>query len=122
MTAAEPHILAIDLGTSGCKVGLVSLTGKVAGWAFRPVQLMVVDKVGAEQNPEDWWTAFLEAAREVLGQDAAPASSIAGICCSLDLEVRLIADRRFHLAPHLELRLFEDDGRIRSHSLRQPHT
>jgi xylulokinase len=93
MTASEPHILAVDLGTSGCKVGLVSLAGKVAAWAFRPVQLMVVDKIGAEQNPEDWWTAFLDAAREVLGQNAAPVSSIAGICCSTQGEGTIAVDR-----------------------------
>lgn len=93
MTAAEPHILAIDLGTSGCKVGLVSLSGKVVAWAFRPVQLMVVDKVGAEQNPEDWWTAFLDAARDVLGQNAAPVSSIAGVCCSTQGEGTIAVDR-----------------------------
>lgn len=93
MTPLESHILAIDLGTSGCKVGLVSLTGKVVAWAFRPVQLMVVEKVGAEQNPEDWWTAFVEAARDVLAQKAAPTSSIAAICCSTQGEGTIAVDR-----------------------------
>jgi xylulokinase len=93
MTAPEPHILAIDLGTSGCKVGLVSLSGKVVAWAFRPVQLMVVDKIGAEQNPENWWAAFIEAAREVLAQNAAPATSIAAICCSTQGEGTIAVDR-----------------------------
>jgi xylulokinase len=93
MAAFERHILAIDLGTSGCKVGLVSLTGKVVAWAFRPVQLMVVDKVGAEQNPEDWWTAFVGAARAVLRQDAAPVASIAAICCSTQGEGTIAVDR-----------------------------
>lgn len=90
---SEPHILAIDLGTSGCKVGLVSLTGKVAAWAFRPVQLMVIDKIGAEQNPEDWWTAFLEAAGEVLSRNVVPASNIAAICCSTQGEGTVAVDR-----------------------------
>lgn len=92
MTTSEPHILAIDLGTSGCKVGLVSLTGKVVAWAFRPVQLMVVDRIGAEQNPEDWWTAFLQAAREVISQNAVPASSIAAICSSTQGEGTIAVD------------------------------
>jgi xylulokinase len=93
VTMSDRHILAIDLGTSGCKVGLVSLTGKVVAWAFRPVQLMVVDKIGAEQNPEDWWTAFIAAARDVLSQNAAPVSSIAAICCSTQGEGTIVVDR-----------------------------
>lgn len=93
MTTSEPHILAIDLGTSGCKVGLVSLAGKVVAWAFRPVQWRVVDRIGAEQNPDDWWAAFIEAAREVLAQHTVPASSIAAICCSTQGEGTIAVDR-----------------------------
>lgn len=91
--ASDPYILAIDLGTSGCKVGLVSLTGRLAGWAFRPVRLEVVDRIGAEQNPEDWWTAFIEAAREVIGESSIPASSIAAICTSTQGEGTIAVDR-----------------------------
>lgn len=90
---SERHILAIDLGTSGCKVGLVSLSGRVVAWAFRPVQWRVVDRIGAEQDPEDWWTAFVAATRDVLGQNAAPASSIAAICSSTQGEGTIAVDR-----------------------------
>lgn len=90
---SDRYILAIDLGTSGCKVGLVSLTGKVVGWAFRPVQLQVVEKIGAEQNPEDWWTAFLDAAREVIGANTVPITNIAGICSSTQGEGTIAVDR-----------------------------
>lgn len=93
MTKAKRYILAIDLGTSGCKVGLVSLGGEVIAWAFRPVQLTVVDRIGAEQDPEDWWRAFLAAAREVLGRNLAPASSIAAICASTQGEGTVAVDR-----------------------------
>jgi xylulokinase len=93
MTTTDRYILAIDLGTSGCKVGLVSVAGAVVAWAFRPVQLMVVDKVGAEQNPEDWWTAFIGAAREVLAQKAVAPSDIAAICASTQGEGTVAVDR-----------------------------
>ena len=58
-------VLAVDLGTSGCKCALVSLDGQVQGWAFRPVALHV-EGARAEQEAEDWWQAFLDSAREVL--------------------------------------------------------
>ena len=58
---AGPLVLAVDLGTSGCKCALVSLDGAVAAWAFEPVPLHV-DGVTAEQDPHDWWQAFMTTA------------------------------------------------------------
>ena len=53
-TSAErqPLVLAVDLGTTGCKCALVSLGGAVLAWAFRPVALHV-DGLSAEQDPQD---------------------------------------------------------------------
>jgi len=89
----EAYILSLDLGTSGCKVGLVSLTGAVVAWAFRPVPLVVVDQVGAEQKPDDWWRAFVSAAREVLGHGAVPVSRIRAVCASTQGEGTIPVDR-----------------------------
>jgi xylulokinase len=91
MTRPEPSILAIDLGTSGCKVGLVSLGGVVEAWAFRPVQLKVVDGIGAEQAPADWWQAFLEAAGEVLGR--VDRARVVAVCASTQGEGTVAVDR-----------------------------
>lgn len=75
-------ILAVDLGTSGCKCALVGLDGVVHKWAFRPVPLHIVDQVGAEQAPEDWWSAFIGAARELFETMPEARGEIAAICCS----------------------------------------
>lgn len=93
MQTSDPHILAIDLGTSGCKVGLVSATGHIAAWAFRPVELLVIDQIGAEQRPEDWWSAFIGASREVLSKGAVSRDQIAGICASTQGEGTIAVDR-----------------------------
>lgn len=93
MQTSDPHILAIDLGTSGCKVGLVSSTGHIAAWAFRPVELLVVDRIGAEQRPEDWWRAFVEASRDVLSKGVVSRDQIAGICASTQGEGTIAVDR-----------------------------
>ncbi len=92
-TNTKAHILAIDLGTSGCKVGVISLDGKVSGWAFRPVALHVVDEVGAEQVPDDWWTAFLGAADDALAQSEVKRNNILAICSSTQGEGTLPVDR-----------------------------
>ena len=85
-------VLAVDLGTSGCKCGLVSLDGTVHAWAFRPVKLHVQGAL-AEQDPQDWWTAFLESAAEILAGDASLRARVVAVCCSTQTEGTLCVDR-----------------------------
>jgi xylulokinase len=87
-----PIILAVDLGTSGCKCALVSLEGQVLGWAFRPVSLHI-EGVSAEQDPRDWWRAFLEAAGELLSRDASRRAHVIAVCCSTQGEGTIPVDR-----------------------------
>jgi len=94
--AARSHnrfVLAVDLGTSGCKCALVAIDGVVQKWAFRPVPLHIVDQVGAEQAPEDWWSAFIGAALEVIGTLPHLGGEIAAVCCSCQGECTVPVDR-----------------------------
>lgn len=59
-------VLAIDLGTSGPKVAVVTLDAEVLGWQTRPTKLLLHDGGGAEQDPHDWWQAIVAAAQAVL--------------------------------------------------------
>ncbi|MCD9625344.1 xylulokinase [Rhabdothermincola salaria] len=63
----DPLVLAIDLGTGGPKVALVGVRGAIVGHAKVPVGLVLVDGGGAEQDPAEWWSAVVAAARQVLG-------------------------------------------------------
>jgi xylulokinase len=58
-------VLAIDLGTSGPKVGLVDGDGQVLQSEFEPVPLLLQPGGGAEQRPEEWWAAIVKAARRL---------------------------------------------------------
>ncbi len=78
----EPHILAVDLGTSGCKSALISTSGKVAGWEFQQVPLHVLPNGGAEQSPQDWWDAFLSTAKQLVQKELVPIKDIVAVCCS----------------------------------------
>lgn len=89
----QPYILAIDLGTSGCKVGIVSLTGDVTAWAFCPVPLLVVEGIGAEQVPDVWWRAFIVASKEALALNPDAAKQIVGVCASTQGEGTVPVDR-----------------------------
>lgn len=88
----ERLVLAIDLGTSGCKCALVALDGTVRAWAFRPVPLYV-HGAQAEQDPADWWQALLDAAGELLYPDAQRRLRVAAVCCSTQTEVTVCVDR-----------------------------
>ena len=87
------HILAIDLGTSGCKCAAVSLDGKVAHWAFEPVELKIIGQNGAEQDPEDWWRAFLTTAAAVMRRVRADGLEIAAVCASTQGECTVPVDK-----------------------------
>jgi xylulokinase len=87
------YLLAVDLGTSGCKTALVSSAGDVAGWAFAAVPLHLLPGNGAEQAPSDWWAAFLSTARQVLTRTGVPAGAVAGVCCSCQGEGTVAVDR-----------------------------
>jgi len=62
------YVLAIDLGTSGPKVALVTTHGEVVGRSTESVDLILLDGGGAEQDPHEWWTAIVTATRATLAQ------------------------------------------------------
>ncbi len=77
----EKLILAIDLGTSGMKVALITVSGKVLGWESEPVRLIITPDGGAEQSPEEWWQAFLSAAGRLIKR-IQDASKCDRMCCA----------------------------------------
>ncbi|MBN1305101.1 MAG: FGGY-family carbohydrate kinase [Anaerolineales bacterium] len=78
----EKLILSVDLGTSGIKAALITVSGKVLGWETEPVRLLITPDGGAEQSPDEWWTAFLSAAGRLLGRDKAACARVSAVCCS----------------------------------------
>ena len=80
--SGESFVLAIDLGTSSCKVDLVSETGVIAGREAQPLTVRLIDGGGAEQDPEDWWAALLGCARRLLKRGLVPPESIIAVCAA----------------------------------------
>ena len=93
LSPAERYILAVDLGTSGAKVALISVDGRVAAWEAEPVELLVLPGGGAEQRPDDWWRALVAATRRLLARHPGPASDIAAVCFSTQGEGTVPVDR-----------------------------
>jgi xylulokinase len=58
---ADPRVLvAVDLGTSAAKAGVVAPDGRLRGFARVPYALLLDGAPGrAEQRPDAWWTALV---------------------------------------------------------------
>ena len=76
----EPCVLAVDLGTGGPKVAVVSESGRILAHATEPVPLHLLEGGGAEQDPDDWWAAISAASRRAVAE-AGPVELI-GVGCT----------------------------------------
>jgi xylulokinase len=77
VTARTTAVLAVDVGTTSAKAGLVALDGSVLGIARRGYGLAVGHRPGwAEQDPEAWWSALLASSRELLESTAVDVAAI----------------------------------------------
>ncbi|HWE70190.1 MAG TPA: FGGY-family carbohydrate kinase, partial [Acidimicrobiales bacterium] len=81
-TSDEQYVLAVDLGTGGPKVAVVSTTGRIVAHGFAPVALHLLEGGGAEQDPADWWSAICSAAHDALAGAAIPPADIIGVGCT----------------------------------------
>lgn len=89
----EKHILAIDLGTSGPKVALVSTDGQIVDDDFEPTPLSLLPGGGAEQDPADWWTAIKKACRRLLERSKIPVADIVALSCTGQWSGTVAVDR-----------------------------
>jgi len=79
MPMDDSFILAIDLGTSGPKVALVSTQGELAGSEFEETRLLLLPEGGAEQSPAEWWQAITKAVKRLLERNLIPNEKIIAI-------------------------------------------
>jgi xylulokinase len=81
--SAQDTLLGIDVGTSGCKVGLFDLEGTLRGEAYHPYPLIHPRIDWVEEDPlQGWWKAASEGVREALFRSNIRAESIRGISIS----------------------------------------
>jgi len=78
----DRYILAIDLGTSGPKVALITTHGEVVAHAFEENTVNYLPGGGAEQDPEQWWQTIKIAAKRALAEAAVPAARVIGVNCT----------------------------------------
>ncbi len=72
--------LGIDIGTGGSRALLVDERGGVrAGYTSAHEDIIMHKPMWAEQRPENWWDAAVDAIRGVLAQAGIPGSAIRGV-------------------------------------------
>lgn len=71
-------VLAIDLGTGGPKVALVGRDGHTLGWRSATVGTTLLTDGGAEQDPQQMWSAVVAATRALVA-DVQPLPPIVAI-------------------------------------------
>ena len=88
------YVLAIDMGTGTVKAALVSDGGEIAGSAMRAISTTQLPGGGVEQDPNEWWTVSVAAAREALAASSVPAERVAAIKCATQWAVTVPVDER----------------------------
>ncbi len=78
MTSDGSHVLAVDLGTSVLKAGLVSLRGCIA-WRDRVALTTRWEGQGAVQDAEEWWDVVRRSARAGLASGAVRPEQVVAV-------------------------------------------
>jgi xylulokinase len=75
----HPHLLGIDVSTTGVKALLVDDRGTAVASETTPLTLSTPQPLWAEQQPDDWWRAAVASIRRVLARPGADAGAIVAI-------------------------------------------
>jgi xylulokinase len=78
----ERFVLAVDLGTGGPKVGLVSMTGSVIWSDHIAVQTRLLPGGGAVQDADEWWRVIADATRRVMSSGVVRPEQVVAVSCT----------------------------------------
>jgi xylulokinase len=89
---AEQYVLALDMGSSSVKSALVSRRGELAGTGFETIDTILLPGGGAEQNPDQWWSSIVRAARSALAASALRPEQVRALACTTAWSVTVPVD------------------------------
>ena len=93
MSNNRKYILAIDMGTSGPKAALATTDGEIIACEFEETPLLLLPNGGAEQRPDDWWSAIVKACRHVIEKRLVPVEDIVAVNCTTHWSGTVAVDR-----------------------------
>ncbi len=82
------YLLTADGGTESLRVRIYDATGRAHASVAVPYETRFLPGARAEQDPEDWWRAFVAATRRAIAEGVIDPAAIAAIamattCCSV---------------------------------------
>jgi xylulokinase len=80
--ARERLVLAVDLGTTAVKVGLVALDGRILWWAQTPIRTEREPGGAASQDADEWWRVITAATRAGLAETGRDGSDVVAVCAT----------------------------------------
>jgi xylulokinase len=93
MSQTTDYVIAIDLGSSGPKVSLVSDQGQPVASTSRRIATINTPDGGGEQDPEDWWRSVRDCVRELVASAGIPRERIVAISCATQWSVTVPVDK-----------------------------
>src|SRR6185503_7289831 len=86
--------MGIDTGTGGTRALLIDERGRIRAGFTSPHEEMRMERpLWAEQRPEDWWQAAIQAIRGVLAETGVPGADVRGIGLSGQMHGLVILDQ-----------------------------
>ncbi len=86
------YYIGIDLGTSSMKMLLADGIGKVWNTVTKEYSVFFPKEGWSEQNPQDWWIAFVEGIKELVKD--IDASKVSAIGCSGQMHGLVVLDEK----------------------------
>lgn len=86
-------MLGIDAGTSSLRAGLFDLQGQPLGFYDQGYRTFYPQPGYAEQNPEDWWSALVQAVHGCLAASGVPAQDVIGMAIDAPCDILLVDQR-----------------------------
>ncbi|SIR36329.1 FGGY-family pentulose kinase [Rhizobium sp. RU20A] len=74
------YFLTADGGTESLRARVYDLSGACLGSVAVPYETTFSSGARAEQNPEDWWSAFVTASRQAITESRVDPAAIEAIC------------------------------------------
>ena len=89
------YVIAYDVGTTGVKTCLFSITDKIEllGAASEGYNLYVYPDGGAEQDPDEWWEAMRTSTHTVMKKAKIKKSDISGISFCSQMQALVLVDK-----------------------------
>jgi len=88
------HFIGIDVGTTGAKALLIDEKGSLIARSTYEYPLHTPRPGWAEQDPEDWWNATVQAIREVVQKSGVKPGDIAGLGLSGQMHGSVFLDAK----------------------------